>query len=60
MGVMFTLNNGNLVDLWSFENTAPVFLGPAWPAGLTCGLKVMSPTDVGGREVLLQNGDRLR
>ncbi len=27
MGVMFTLNNGNLVDLWSFGNTAPVFFG---------------------------------
>jgi hypothetical protein len=60
LGVMFTLNNGNLVDLWSFGDTAPVFLGPTWPGGLTYGLKVMSPTDVGGYEVLLQNRDRLR
>lgn len=52
MGVMFTLDNGNLVDLWSFGVTDPGFFGPSWPGGLTYGLKIMSPTADGGYEVL--------
>lgn len=45
MGVMFVLDNGNLVDLWSMGVSTPGFFGPSWAGGLTYGLKIMSPTD---------------
>jgi hypothetical protein len=51
MGVMFELENGNLVDLWSFGDTTPDFFGPGWKGGLTYGLKVIQPTG-DGYEVL--------
>lgn len=51
MGVMFTLDNGNFVDLWSFGVTDPDFFGPGWPGGLTYGIKVIQPTN-DGYEVL--------
>lgn len=51
MGVMFTLDNGNYLDLWSFGVTAPEFFGPSWPGGLAYGMKVITPT-ADGYEVL--------
>lgn len=50
MGVMFTLDNGDFVDLWSFGVTPPGF-APSWPGGLLYGLKVIRPT-IDGYEVL--------
>lgn len=43
MGVMFTLDNGNLVDLWSFGNvTAPGVLPPFVPLGqVAYGIKLI-------------------
>lgn len=52
MGVMFTLDNGDFLDLWSFGNTAPDFFGPGWPGGLTYGLKLIQPDGNGGYEVV--------
>jgi hypothetical protein len=52
MGVMFTLDNGNFVDLWSFGDTAPGFFGPSWPGGLTYGMSLIQPKLDGGYEVL--------
>lgn len=51
MGVMFTLDNGKFVDLWSMGNTAPGMFGPAWKGGLTYGVKIIEPTAAGGYEV---------
>ncbi len=51
MGVMFMLDNGDFVDLWSFGVTAPGFFGPFWPGGLAYGMKVIQPTE-NGYEVL--------
>lgn len=51
MGVMFALDNGSFVDLWSFGVTEPGFFGPSWPGGLTYGLKVIQPNG-DGYEVL--------
>lgn len=44
MGVMFTLDNGNFVDLWSFGDTPPGFAGPSWAGGLLYGISVIQPT----------------
>jgi hypothetical protein len=52
MGVMFALDNGNFVDLWSFGDTAAGFFGPSWPGGLSYGISVIQPTAEGGYEVL--------
>jgi len=52
MGVMFTLDNGDFLDLWSFGNTAPDFFGPGWPGGLTYGMKLIQPAAGGGYMVL--------
>ncbi len=52
MGVMFTLDNGSFVDLWSFGDTAPGFFGPSWPGGLTYGMSLIQPKVGGGYEVL--------
>lgn len=52
MGVMFALDNGNFVDLWSFgvvDPAAGVF--PPFVSGLTYGIKVIQPT-ADGYEVL--------
>lgn len=54
MGVMFTLDNGNFVDLWSFGDTTPGFFGPTWPGGLSYGISVIQPTADGtGYEVVV-------
>lgn len=42
-GVMFTLDNGHLVDLWSFGHTPPGFFGPTWSGGLAYGMKILIP-----------------
>jgi hypothetical protein len=52
MGVMFALDDGSFIDLWSFGDTAPDFFGPGWPGGLAYGMSVIQPTDDGGYEVL--------
>lgn len=52
MGVMFTLDNGNFVDLWSFGNTAPGTFGPNGPSGLVYGMQVIHPIGDGQYEVL--------
>jgi hypothetical protein len=52
MGVMFTLDNGDFLDLWSFGNTAPGFFGPGWPGGLTYGMSLIQPNGDGGYEVV--------
>lgn len=52
MGVMFKLDNGNFLDLWSFGDTAPGFFGPSWPGGLTYGMKLIQPNAEGGYDVL--------
>ena len=52
MGVMFVLDNGDFLDLWSFGDTAPGFFGPSWPGGLTYGMKLIQPTGEGGYAVL--------
>lgn len=44
-GVMFELDNGNLVGLWSDGVVPPGFSGT--PGGLTYGLSVLTPTDSG-------------
>lgn len=41
-GVMFTLNNGGFVDLWSDGVTAAGAFGPTWPGGLTYGFAVIT------------------
>ncbi|MEO7051407.1 MAG: PEP-CTERM sorting domain-containing protein [Rhodanobacter sp.] len=51
MGVMFALDNGSFVDLWSFGVTPPGFAGPSWQGGLLYGISVIQPTD-NGYEVL--------
>lgn len=48
MGVMFALDNGDFLDLWSFGNTAPGFFGPGWPGGLTYGMKLIQSDGNGG------------
>jgi hypothetical protein len=52
MGVMFELDGGNLLDLWSMGDTAPGFFFPSWPGGLTYGMKMISPTTAGGYAVV--------
>lgn len=52
MGVMFTLENGDFLDLWSFGNTAPGFFGPSWPGGLTYGMKLIQLAGDGSYMVL--------
>jgi hypothetical protein len=48
MGVMFVLDNGNFVDLWSYGVTAPNFFFPGWEGGLTYGMALITPDDNGG------------
>lgn len=53
LGVMFTLDNGNLLDLWSFgvvDPNAGVF--PPFVNGLTYGMKLIQPNGQGGYDVL--------
>lgn len=52
MGVMFTLDDGSFVDLWSFGDTAPGFFGPSWPGGLTYGMSLIQPDASGGYTVV--------
>ncbi|MCD6681907.1 MAG: hypothetical protein LT102_14885 [Burkholderiaceae bacterium] len=49
-GVLFTLENGDLVHLWSDGVTTKGAFGPDWPGGLTFGLNVYTRTDGGGYE----------
>lgn len=51
-GVMFTLENGDAVGLWSDGITAPGAFGPTWPGGLTYGLDVFTPSSQAGTYVL--------
>jgi hypothetical protein len=48
MGVMFALDNGDYLDLWSFGNTAPNFFFDGWPGGLTYGMKLIQSDGNGG------------
>lgn len=53
LGVMFTLDNGNFLDLWSFgvvDPNAGIF--PPFLSGLTYGMKVIQPNAAGGYDVL--------
>jgi hypothetical protein len=43
MGVMFTLDNGDFLDLWSFGVTPPGFFGSSWQGGLAYGMKLIQP-----------------
>ncbi|TAN04782.1 MAG: PEP-CTERM sorting domain-containing protein [Rhodanobacteraceae bacterium] len=53
MGVMFALDNGDFVDLWSFGVVDPAAEElPPFVSGLTYGLKVIQPNGAGGYEVL--------
>lgn len=53
MGVMFTLDNGNFLDLWSFGVVDPAAgIFPPFVSGLTYGLKLIQPNDAGAYEVL--------
>lgn len=47
-GVMFALDNGDVVGLWSDGVTVPDAFGPGWPGGLTFGLAVYTPAVGGG------------
>lgn len=51
-GVMFTLENGDAVGLWSDGVTAPGAFGPTWQGGLTYGLDVFTPTNQAGEYTL--------
>ncbi len=48
-GVMLTLENGNVVGLWSDGVTAPGAFGPTWQGGLTYGLDVFTPSSEAGK-----------
>lgn len=52
MGVMFTLENGDLLDLWSFGDTPPGFVDSSWPGGLVYGMTLIQPITGGGYQVL--------
>lgn len=54
-GVMLTLQNGDLVGLWSDGVTAPGAFGPTWQGGLTYGLDVFTPTSQAGMYTLSQS-----
>lgn len=43
MGVMFILDDGTFLDLWSFGVTPPGFFGPDWMGGLAYGMKLIQP-----------------
>jgi hypothetical protein len=43
-GVLFTMENGDLVHLWSDGVTTPGAFGPGWPGGLTFGINVYTPS----------------
>jgi len=47
-GVMFALEDGDVVGLWSDGVTTPGAFGPGWPGGLTYGLAVYTPQVGGG------------
>lgn len=52
--MLFTLENGDLVHLWSDGVTTKGAFGPDWPGGLTFGLNVYTPSapsDGGGYEL---------
>lgn len=51
MGVMFALDNGDFVDLWSFGFTNPDFFFEGWPGGLWYGMRIIQPNG-DGYEVL--------
>lgn len=53
MGVMFALDDGSFLDLWSFGDTPPGFAGPSWAGGMLYGMSWIQPygegyTVVGG------------
>lgn len=50
-GVMFALDNGDFVGLWSDGVTTPGAFGPGWPGGLTFGLDVFTPAAGGGYDM---------
>lgn len=52
MGVMFVLDNGDFLDLWSFGYTPPGFVDASWPGGLVYGMKLIQPITGGGYQVL--------
>lgn len=54
MGVMFTLDDGSLLDLWSFGVVDPDVPGymPPFVSGLTYGMKLIQPTEGDGWQVL--------
>jgi hypothetical protein len=45
MGIMFVLDDGTYLDLWSFGVTPPGFFGPDWMGGLAYGMKLIQPVD---------------
>jgi hypothetical protein len=47
MGIMFTLDDGTFLDLWSFGVTPPGFFGPDWTGGLAYGMKLVQPNGDG-------------
>lgn len=51
MGVMFTLDNGSYVDLWSFGVLDPDYMFPGSPGGLQYGLRLIQPNSDGGYTV---------
>ena len=51
MGVMFALDNGDFLDLWSFGFTDPDFFFDGWPGGLWYGMRLIQPSG-DGYEVL--------
>lgn len=54
LGVMFTLDDGGLLDLWSFGVVDPDVPGylPPFVSGLTYGMKLIQPTEGDGWQVL--------
>ncbi|CAM5473764.1 PEP-CTERM sorting domain-containing protein [Rhodanobacter lindaniclasticus] len=47
MGVMFTLDGGSFLDLWSFGDTPPGFAGPTWAGGMLYGMSWIQPSGDG-------------
>ena len=54
-GVMLTLQNGDVVGLWSDGVTAPGAFGPTWQGGLTYGLDLFTPSSQAGTYVLSES-----